>query len=90
MQEDVDVVGLSSLATDHLIVPELMGALRDAELGHVRVVIGGIVPEREHGALLEAGVSRILGPGTGRDDIVDCVTALARVARTSPTEEFRP
>lgn len=88
-QEDVDVVGLSSLATDHLIVPDLMDALRDADLGHVRVVVGGIIPEREHAALLEAGVSRILGPGTRRDEIVDCVGALARAARASATETAR-
>ena len=80
-QEDVDVVGLSSLATDHLIVPDLMNALGAADLGHVQVVVGGIVPESEHAALREAGVGAILGPGTSRDEIVECVTALAQVAR---------
>ena len=80
-QEDVDVVGLSSLATDHLIVPDLMNALGAADLGHVQVVVGGIVPESEHAALREAGVGAILGPGTSRDEIVECVTALAQAAR---------
>ena len=80
-QEDVDVVGLSSLATDHLIVPDLMDALGAADLGHVQVVVGGIVPESEHAALREAGVGAILGPGTSREEIVECVTALAQVAR---------
>ena len=32
LEEDVDVIGVSSLATDHLIVPKLMRALRDAGL----------------------------------------------------------
>jgi methylmalonyl-CoA mutase C-terminal domain/subunit len=80
-QEDVDVVGLSSLATDHLIVPDLMDALGTADLGHVQVVVGGIVPESEHAALREAGVGAILGPGTSRDEIVERVTALVQVAR---------
>ena len=34
-EEDVDVIGISSLATDHLIVPKLMAALRAADLGEV-------------------------------------------------------
>ena len=85
-QEDVDVIGLSSLATDHLIVPDLMDALRDAELGHVGVVVGGIVPESEHAALREAGVGAILGPGTSRNEIIECVTALASASRTHAEE----
>lgn len=81
MQEDVEVIGLSSLATDHLIVPDLMERLREAGLGHVRVVVGGIVPEGEHRPLLASGVSRIFQPGAMRDDIVDCVRGLASQAR---------
>ncbi len=40
---EVDVIGVSSLATDHLIVPDLMAALRAAGLDHVAVIVGGIV-----------------------------------------------
>lgn len=81
MQEDVDVIGLSSLATDHLIVPDLMEALRRADMGHVRVIVGGIVPDGEHEPLLRSGVSRVFQPGARRADIVDCVTELAGKAR---------
>ena len=83
MQEDVDLVGLSSLATDHLIVPDLMAALREAGLEHVRVVVGGIVPEGEHGPLIEAGVGRIFGPGALREEIVAEVARLAAEARAA-------
>lgn len=75
-QEDVAVIGISSLATDHLIVPDLMTALGDAGLGDVAVVVGGIVPESEHPMLLDAGVARIFGPGSSRDEIVAAVTGL--------------
>lgn len=81
LQEDIDVIGLSSLATDHLIVPDLMERLREVGMGHVRVVVGGIVPESEHKLLADAGVSRIFQPGARRDDIVDCVSTLAAEAR---------
>ncbi len=83
MQEDVDVIGISSLATDHLIVPDLMTALRQAGLGHVAVVVGGIVPEQEAPPLVDAGVCEIFGPGSSRDDIVDAVARWGHEARTA-------
>ncbi len=39
------MIGISSLATDHLIVPKLMAALREAGLADVAVIVGGIVPD---------------------------------------------
>ncbi len=83
LEEDVDVIGVSSLATDHLLVPDLMAALQAAGLGHVRVVVGGIVPGGEEAALLEAGVSRVFHPGSGRDEIVDAVSGLTLEARAA-------
>ena len=80
-QEDVDVIGISSLATDHLLVPKLTKALREAELGHVAVVVGGIVPDEDESMLLEAGVSRVFHPGSTRDEIIEQVDAFARRAR---------
>ena len=79
--EDVDLVGVSSLSTDHLIVPDLMQALRKAALEHVPGVVGGIVPDTEHALLFDAGVSAIFGPGTARDTIVNTVRQLAAAAR---------
>lgn len=81
MQEDVDVIGISSLATDHLIIPDLMEALREAELDHIGVVVGGIVPESESQVLKDAGVALIFGPGASREDIVDQVTNLGMKGR---------
>ncbi|MFZ5508560.1 MAG: cobalamin B12-binding domain-containing protein [Pseudomonadota bacterium] len=82
VQEDVDVIGISSLATDHLIVPKLMEALRAAGLGHVAVVVGGIVPDSEVHLLTDAGVKQIFHPGASRDDIVKNVAELAAEARS--------
>ncbi len=81
LQEDVDVIGISSLATDHLLVPKLTAALTGAGLHHVRVVVGGIVPDEDENMLKEAGVSRVFHPGSTRDDIISQVDALAREAR---------
>jgi len=87
-EEDIDVVGISSLATDHLIVPKMMIALREAGLNRVRVVVGGIVPDEEKPALLTAGVSRIFGPGASRDEIVEAVASLGKRSRAERMEEF--
>ena len=81
LEEDVDVVGISSLATDHLIVPKLMNALRDAGLGHMRVVVGGIVPDNEEALLLKSGVRRVFHPGSTMDDITTTIRAYALEAR---------
>jgi len=81
LEEDVDVIGISSLATDHLLVPQVLSALRDAGLGHVRLVVGGIVPDDEAEELLRAGVARVFHPGSAREDIVAAVRKLAADAR---------
>ena len=91
-EEDVDVIGVSSLATDHLIVPQLVQALRAAGLGHVGVVVGGIVPEDERDTLYEAGVRKIFGPGALREAIVGtirCLVEEAQAARRLPSSASR-
>lgn len=89
-QEGVDVIGISSLATDHLIVPDLMAALRAAGLGAVGVIVGGIVPESERPALIDAGVNSIFGPGASLEEIVATVEDLSRRSRDARLvpEEF--
>jgi methylmalonyl-CoA mutase, C-terminal domain len=77
MEEDVDVIGISSLATDHLIVPKLMAALRQAGLADVGVIVGGIVPDDEEKILLDAGVARVFHPGSAMPDIAAFVRELA-------------
>jgi methylmalonyl-CoA mutase, C-terminal domain len=88
-EEDVDTLGVSSLATDHLIVPQLIEALRNAGLSHVGIIVGGIVPPDEQPALLAAGVSAIFGPGASRDEIVEHVAALAARSRVARDAELR-
>ncbi len=80
-EEDVDVIGISSLATDHLIVPKLMAALREAGLADVCVIVGGIVPDEDEQMLLDAGVSRVFHPGTALDDIATHVRNAAAQVR---------
>jgi methylmalonyl-CoA mutase C-terminal domain/subunit len=87
-EEDVDVIGISSLATDHLLVPKLLKALKKAGLGEVPVVIGGIVPDEDERKLKKAGVKEIFHPGASREEIVSKVAALAGLARAAKDKEL--
>ena len=82
-EEDVDVIGISSLATDHLLVPKLMKALKKARLEHIPVVVGGIVPDDDEKKLKKAGVRHVFHPGASREEIVSRVAELAGEARAA-------
>jgi len=81
MQEDVDVIGISSLATDHLLMPKFMAVLKERGLNNVKVVVGGIIPDNEVDMVLESGVSKIFHPGVKSEEIVREVSKLASQAR---------
>ena len=74
LQEDVDGVGLSILSGAHMtLVPRVLEGLRQAGLDHVKVFIGGIVPEEDVAALKEMGVSGVFGPGTNTQTVTEFV-----------------
>ena len=61
--EDVDVVGLSILSGSHLeLVPMVLDGLRDAGLGDVPVVVGGIIPDTDAETLRSLGVAAVFTP----------------------------
>jgi methylmalonyl-CoA mutase cobalamin-binding domain/chain len=69
--EDADWLGVSLLSGAHMtLVPRILDLMREAKLEHVRVMVGGIIPEADVSKLHAMGVARIFGPGTSLDDIV--------------------
>ena len=80
-EEDVDVIGVSSLATDHLIVPKLMRALAAAGMQDVAVIVGGIVPDADEAMLLEAGVAKVFHSGSALEDIAQEIRRLTQARR---------
>ncbi len=76
IDEDVDVIGISTLSNDYVLIPELMDGLKAAGRPTLPVVVGGIVPPDEERKLLALGVARIFHPGATRADIVEAVTKL--------------
>jgi methylmalonyl-CoA mutase C-terminal domain/subunit len=79
LQEDADVVGLSSLSGVHnYFFPRVVELLRGKGLQDVLVVGGGIIPAEDVQFLKSAGVAEIFGPGTATTDIVQFIQENAR------------
>ncbi len=79
IEEDVDVIGVSSSVEGHLPVAREV-TRRLAELGkeNVLVVFGGVIPERDIAPMREIGVREVFGPGSSALAIIDFIRANAR------------
>jgi methylmalonyl-CoA mutase C-terminal domain/subunit len=76
LQEDADVVGLSSLSGVHnYFFPKVVELLKAKKLGNVLVVGGGIIPLEDIPTLKKLGIAEIFGPGTSTDTIVGFIKA---------------
>ncbi len=65
VENDVHIVGVSSLAAGHLVlVPALVEELAKQGRSDIRVVVGGVIPPQDYDALYEAGAAAVFGPGT--------------------------
>jgi len=65
VENDVHVVGVSSLAAGHkILVPQLRKALEKEGGDNIYIVVGGIIPPGDYEFLKKEGVSGIFGPGT--------------------------
>jgi methylmalonyl-CoA mutase len=65
VENDVHIVGVSSLAAGHLtLVPELKAALAREGRDDIMIVVGGVVPPQDYEALKKAGAEAIFPPGT--------------------------
>ena len=65
VENDVHVVGISSLAGGHkTLVPELVASLKKMGRGDILIVAGGVIPPADYSFLQKAGVTGIFGPGT--------------------------
>ena len=65
VENDVHVVGVSSLAAGHkTLVPALVAALAALGRPDIRIVVGGVIPQQDYAELFAAGAMAIFGPGT--------------------------
>ncbi|MBK8342358.1 MAG: methylmalonyl-CoA mutase [Bacteroidetes bacterium] len=65
IENDVHVIGISSLAAGHkTLVPQVIDLLKEQGRGDILVVVGGVIPQQDYEFLYSAGTSFIFGPGT--------------------------
>ncbi|MEJ9228887.1 methylmalonyl-CoA mutase [Peribacillus butanolivorans] len=65
VENDVHVVGMSSLAAGHkTLLPQLMSELKKLGREDIIVIVGGVIPAQDYEYLMQNGASAIFGPGT--------------------------
>ncbi|TYS87487.1 methylmalonyl-CoA mutase [Rossellomorea aquimaris] len=65
VENDVHVIGVSSLAAGHkTLLPQLVAELKKLGREDILVVIGGVIPAKDYDFLLNNGASAVFGPGT--------------------------
>ena len=80
--EDVHCVGLSILSGSHMeLVPDILDGLRDAGLGDVPVIVGGIIPDSDGRKLIDLGVAAVYTPKDfGLTEIMGGIVDVIRTA----------
>ena len=73
VDEDVDAIGLSMLSGAHMtLAPLVVDEVR--KLGsEIPVVVGGIVPNQDVEALMEAGIAAVITPGASAEQVVETI-----------------
>ena len=85
MEEDVDVIGISSLSYEHLLVPKLLDELK-GKGSNIPVIVGGVIPPDEAQVIKDAGVAEVFPPGSSIDSIVKYVRKI--VAEQKPSKDL--
>ena len=74
VQEDVDVVGMSFFTSAYEAhLPKVIEGLKKNNMGHVMVVLGGVIPDEDHDMLRKQGVREIYGAGSDVNQFIELV-----------------
>jgi methylmalonyl-CoA mutase C-terminal domain/subunit len=83
LQEDAQVLGLSSLSGAHMeYADEILRLLEANELGDVVFLVGGTIPDEDAEELMSRGVAAVFGPGASTGDVVEFIRS--RVGVNNP------
>lgn len=79
IQEDVDIIGISSYTGGYMTtISDLMSLLKQRGREDILVLLGGIIPTEDRPTLKKLGVGAIFGPGTLADDIISYISTWAK------------
>lgn len=82
LQEDVDVIALSSLNNAHMtIFTKVIKLMNEKGLDDVLLTGGGIIPKKDMEALAKIGVGKMFGPGTPVQETIDYITDWVKTNR---------
>ena len=82
LQEDVDVIALSSLNNAHMtIFPNVLKLMKDKGLNDVLLVGGGIIPKKDMDELESLGMGKLFGPGTPVEETLNYITGWVKENR---------
>ena len=82
LEEDVDVVGLSSLSGEHLsFTPKVVELLREKKLSDTLLIMGGVIPTEDIPRLKEMGVAEVFTAGSLTESIVEFIRKRVRKSR---------
>ena len=74
IQEDVDVIGISSLSGAQMQhIPKVLEKLRDEEVDDKLVVVGGVIPDEDADTLVASGVDRVFTMGAKTSEIAEFI-----------------
>lgn len=77
VQEDVDVIGISTLSGSHnALFPQIIRLMKHHDIADIAFIAGGIIPAEDIPALKQMGVKGIFPPETPTSEIVDFVKNL--------------
>jgi methylmalonyl-CoA mutase C-terminal domain/subunit len=77
IQEDADIIGLSTLSGNHMILaPDVVTALRKKNVEEKMVLLGGTIPPDDIPKLKEVGIKEVFGPGTPLKEIIQFVSGI--------------
>ena len=74
LQEDVDVIALSSLNNAHMtIFPNVLKLMKEKGLDDILLVGGGIIPKKDIEELENLGMGKLFGPGTPINETIEYI-----------------
>lgn len=77
IQEDVDIIGLSIMSGAHLsICQKLLEMMKREEMNDTRVIVGGVIPNKDIPNLKEMGIDGVYPGGTSFDEITKSIQAM--------------
>jgi len=82
LQEDVDIIGVSCLAGEHLtLVPKLMRLAKENNVEGIPIVVGGVIPDEDVENLEAMGVHGVFTPGATSHQIISFIKDAVREKR---------